>query len=767
MQSASPNFYLRFAQRTREGLPGGVVWTSLLVFLLTLALAKSTVTAQWVGGMDIVTLVALAGAIVMGMLALLPIPWALGIVLGIVLGPVVAGFAAWPALHAAHQADTIGLSLLNAWWVRLLDGSAITDSAFGLYLISWLMWVTGGWLSWCVLRWRRPLLGLVPGAAAFATNILNFPRDQNGYVLTVLVLTLALLLWSNYTGAIANAMHSRVKLTGDARWDFWESGLVAMAALIVLAIMLPPLSTVDRSVDVESSAFTSWAQLLQTLNHPGQSGLAGSGRGTTGFSADVLLNSSLKRTHDVVMMYTITGDFYGPHYFRGVDETLLSGGAWRYTDTNSFKEPVQKMGVPRFSEDYAKLGVASFNVRMVSPPAGNSDILFYPARLYKVNRDTLATESLVPPPTAAGPLMNIDRLSSVSPRTSSGNYAVTVEFSTATDVDLQAAGTSYPDWVSAYMGLPRNSYRSPAVLDRIHQLALQVVADDSEQIPQDEAAAIESYLRSDKFSYTLDPPRPPSGEDPISYFLFNSHKGYCEFFATAMGDMLRSLGIPTRLASGYGPGSYDTQINSFVVRSEDAHTWVEVYFPKYGWIEFEPTHDNIYFPVPSGSSGTGCQRDLGCDTPGGGGGLAGVVPTPTGRAGGTLEGPTAGTGSGFAFRIPDPSTLTKIICIVLAFLLVLFAAVTRYLRPRSVMGVWRRTLLLARLAGADQRAGETPYELGRRLARSFPEASEPMRSLTGGFVVAAYAPPDAARAARSSVLEAWSALRPLLLRRAF
>src|SRR6267143_594694 len=285
MQSASPNFYLRFAQRTREGLPGGVVWTSLLVFLLTLALAKSTVTAQWVGGMDIVTLVALAGAIVMGMLALLPIPWALGIVLGIVLGPVVAGFAAWPALHAAHQADTIGLSLLNAWWVRLLDGSAITDSAFGLYLISWLMWVTGGWLSWCVLRWRRPLLGLVPGAAAFATNLLN-SANQNGYTLAILVLTLALLLWTNYTTSVASVKRARVKLTGDARWDFWESGLVAMAGLIALAILLPPLSTEDRTVQMQASAFSSWAALQQRLNSGG-SLRPGIGGAITGFSTDV------------------------------------------------------------------------------------------------------------------------------------------------------------------------------------------------------------------------------------------------------------------------------------------------------------------------------------------------------------------------------------------------------------------------------------------------------------------------------------------------
>jgi hypothetical protein len=111
--------------------------------------------------------------------------------------------------------------------------------------------------------------------------------------------------------------------------------------------------------------------------------------------------------------------------------------------------------------------------------------------------------------------------------------------------------------------------------------------------------------------------------------------------------------------------------------------------------------------------------------------------------------------------------LTKIVAIVIALLLVMFAAAARYLRPRTVMGVWRRTLVLARLAGADQRIGETPFELGRRLARTFPEASEPMRSLINGFVVAAYAPADVAGSARASVMEAWSALRPLLLRRAF
>jgi hypothetical protein len=83
------------------------------------------------------------------------------------------------------------------------------------------------------------------------------------------------------------------------------------------------------------------------------------------------------------------------------------------------------------------------------------------------------------------------------------------------------------------------------------------------------------------------------------------------------------------------------------------------------------------------------------------------------------------------------------------------------------MAVWKRMLVLSHLAGAERRPGETPLELGRRLQRAFPEAAEPMGALAGAFVVAAYAPPDVASTQRTSVMEAWVALRPMLLRRVF
>jgi hypothetical protein len=258
----------------------------------------------------------------------------------------------------------------------------------------------------------------------------------------------------------------------------------------------------------------------------------------------------------------------------------------------------------------------------------------------------------------------------------------------------------------------------------------------------------------------------------MQYFLTKSHKGYCEYYATAMGDMLRLLGIPTRLVNGYGPGH--PQQTHDVVTAADAHTWVEVYFPNFGWIPFDPTPDPNYSTIVRGYNVTAgnpvCLSDRIC--PGTTGTTGGGIPTPVSnqegnrpngnQTGGNNAGGSAG---GFRLRAPDAGTLTKILAVLLAIILLTAAYVSRYLRPRSVMGVWRRTLLLARLAGAAVLPGETPFEMGRRLARLFPEVEAPVRALAGGFAVAAYAPPDIAEGTRPNVMEAWAQLRPLMLRR--
>ena len=94
-----------------------------------------------------------------------------------------------------------------------------------------------------------------------------------------------------------------------------------------------------------------------------------------------------------------------------------------------------------------------------------------------------------------------------------------------------------------------------------------------------------------KENYPYDLSIPPQREemDTVEYFLFEQKRGYCEQFASSLAVMVRSLGIPARIATGYVPGEYNPFTGLYEVRASDAHAWVEVYFPGYGWSTFDPT----------------------------------------------------------------------------------------------------------------------------------------------------------------------------------
>ena len=100
--------------------------------------------------------------------------------------------------------------------------------------------------------------------------------------------------------------------------------------------------------------------------------------------------------------------------------------------------------------------------------------------------------------------------------------------------------------------------------------------------------ALTSYLQQN-FQYTQQLGHVPAGRDPVDWFLFDAKKGYCEQFATAETMMLRGLGIPARLATGYATGDYNPVLDQSVVREHDAHAWVEVWFENHGWVPFDPT----------------------------------------------------------------------------------------------------------------------------------------------------------------------------------
>lgn len=104
----------------------------------------------------------------------------------------------------------------------------------------------------------------------------------------------------------------------------------------------------------------------------------------------------------------------------------------------------------------------------------------------------------------------------------------------------------------------------------------------------DTILAIQAWLETN-VEYTLDAPVPPEGADAVDDFLFRSQQGFCEQIATATAMLLRSLGVPARIATGYVPSERDAVAGVWISRARDAHAWVEVRFPSFGWVAFDPT----------------------------------------------------------------------------------------------------------------------------------------------------------------------------------
>ncbi len=162
-------------------------------------------------------------------------------------------------------------------------------------------------------------------------------------------------------------------------------------------------------------------------------------------------------------------------------------------------------------------------------------------------------------------------------------YTARASLSFVTEEQLRAASGEYPSWVTArYLQLPET------LTERTKQLALEITQDLP--TPYDKAVAITEYLRT-HIAYVETLEEFPSNQDLIDWFLFDYQRGFCNYYATAATLMLRSLGIPSRLAVGFAEGTLEDiqAANVYIVRKRDAHAWVEVFFPNIGWIEFEPT----------------------------------------------------------------------------------------------------------------------------------------------------------------------------------
>ena len=160
-------------------------------------------------------------------------------------------------------------------------------------------------------------------------------------------------------------------------------------------------------------------------------------------------------------------------------------------------------------------------------------------------------------------------------------YSVISQVPNASPEQLRGAGTNYPRAIEdQYLGLPTSGQ------ERTRKLAQEITADTTN--PYDAVLALTDHLQT-SYPYDLSIPPQQKNMDAVEYFLFEEQRGYCEQFSSSLAVMARSLGIPARVATGYTSGEYNPFTGLHEVKASDAHAWVEVYFPGYGWSTFDPT----------------------------------------------------------------------------------------------------------------------------------------------------------------------------------
>jgi hypothetical protein len=334
-------------------------------------------------------------------------------------------------------------------------------------------------------------------------------------------------------------------------------------------------------------------------------------------------------------------------------------------------------------------------------------------------------------------------------------YWVTSLLTQASERQLRGAGLNYPTWITErFLQLPGTTP------DRVIELAQEIAAPYDNVY--DKASAIESFLRSE-IAYNEKIEAPPINRDPVDYILFDLKEAYCDYYATSMAVMLRSLGIPSRVVSGYAQGHLDSDLQAYVVLLQDAHTWVEVFFPNYGWVEFEPTAAQPVIVRPTdpveSDLGQGSAQDPN----------TGPGPDPLDRQDELVDDElprNEGSGLDFPLSLSKPSSwiFGSLMLVVLAGITVWIMQNRRLARLSSVGAIYHNMLRLARWAGVHTRSSQTPYEHASALGRQVPEGDRPARYIAGLYARERYGHKSATEQEQVSAGEAWQGLRPKLVR---
>jgi transglutaminase-like putative cysteine protease len=444
-----------------------------------------------------------------------------------------------------------------------------------LFLNVLAVWQAAVWLMWSVWRRCRALAAVLP-LAALGVLYTSFSKD--GLHLSVFFIAASVLLMARtaFVDHIGQWTRRDVGFP-DLIGEDWSAWAATLAAVVVL---LAGVSTPEWR--------DSFQRFLETLRPPPPA---------AGTTAPVAVKQQISENYlpSFVPTMNSVGD-----YFPLSDQTVFyvtTDDPSPGVDSNGQLKPPQQRHYWRGAiyDRYTGSGWESLNVEVEvpSPADMNSvaagryaltqqfDIIALPDdKLFAAGQPVKASEGTVLQAAEE------DR-TAVLPRGRLARYEIISWVPQVTTQELETASADYAEEIRAkYLQLP------DTVPQRVKDLAARLTQNASS--PYDKALRLQEYLRI-TYPYLLDVPAPPPGRDVTDYFLFEAPGGFCSYYATAMAVMLRSQDVPARVVTGFAMGEYDGALRKYRVPAKAAHAWVEVYFPGYGWIEFEPTSSQAVF----------------------------------------------------------------------------------------------------------------------------------------------------------------------------
>lgn len=561
-----------------------VLWlAAALVMTMTWAVGAT----GWTKDLNIVTLVGLGVILVSIMLARSMLPAVIAHLFSAIIG---VAWAFWVTSRLLPK-DYTWLERwqnlvfrLNSWYFQAIQGGTSYDNLMFILQLGIIVWGTGYLIMWFLLRSGKVWQAVMPGGLVLLINLYYAPRDITVWFLVYLMLALLLAIRYNLFSQEIKWRTEGVFFRPDISFDFLRAGFIFSVLVIAVAWLLPP--AVDaKSLGLFDNFQGSWYDFQQEWNRL-YADLNYRNVGTASvFGKSLSLGGPRQLTDDPVMDVKVGGG--SGRYWRATVYDEYTGYGWRSNDEDTATfGPEEPLALAVFEARVAvtqtytvyRDGVAMLYAMSNPISLSNSAKVTFTAL-----SDEQAAQAPIAGWLAQGEpwIEDLTYIRSDDILNHGESYEVISAASAATIEQLQTAGEEYPAWiVERYLQLP------DTITERTQDLARQIT--EAYDNPYDKARAIESYLRAE-LKYNEKMVSPPPGIDRVDYVLFEGKEAYCDYYASSMIVMLRSLGIPARLAAGFARGTYSSELEAFHVVNADAHSWVEVYFPHYGWIEFEPT----------------------------------------------------------------------------------------------------------------------------------------------------------------------------------